>query len=57
MSARQDEAMVVHTLAFMVVRQVLCLVGPGPSPDARDVEIAASLVATVPRSHVPQIYR
>jgi hypothetical protein len=40
MPTRQDEAMVVRTLAFMIVRQVLCLVGLGPSPDAKDVEIA-----------------
>ena len=32
--------MVVHTLAFMVVRQVLSLIGLGPTPDAKDVEIA-----------------
>jgi putative transposase len=32
--------MVVRTLAFMVVRQVLALVGLGPSPDTKDVEIA-----------------
>lgn len=32
--------MVVRTLAFMVVRHVLALVGVGPSPDAKDVEIA-----------------
>jgi transposase InsO family protein len=32
--------MVVHTLAFMVVRQVVSLIGLGPSPDAKDVEIA-----------------
>jgi putative transposase len=32
--------MVVRTLAFMIVRQVLSLVGLGPSPDAKDVEIA-----------------
>src|SRR5437016_11733264 len=38
--ARQDEVMVVRTLAFMIVRQVLCLVGLGPSQDAKDVEIA-----------------
>jgi len=31
---------VVRTLAFMVVRQVLSLIGLGPSPDAKDVEIA-----------------
>jgi putative transposase len=40
MRARQDEVMVVCTLAFMIVRQVLSLVGLGPSPDAKDVEIA-----------------
>jgi hypothetical protein len=40
MPARHDEAMVVRTLAFMVVRQVLSLVGLGPSPDANDAEIA-----------------
>jgi hypothetical protein len=40
MSARQDEAMVVRTLAFMILRQVLSLVGLGLSPDAKDVEIA-----------------
>jgi transposase len=32
--------MVVRTLAFMVVRQVLGLVGLGSSPEAKDVEIA-----------------
>jgi transposase InsO family protein len=31
--------MVVRTLVFVVVRQVLGLVGLGPSPDAKDVEI------------------
>jgi putative transposase len=40
MRARQDETMVVRTLAFMIVRQVFCLIGLGPSPDAKDVEIA-----------------
>src|SRR4051812_43016462 len=30
----------VHTVAFMVVRQVLGLIGLGPTPDAKDVEIA-----------------
>ena len=39
-TARQDEAMLVHTLASMVVRQVLALIGLGSSPDAKDVEIA-----------------
>ena len=32
--------MVVRTLAFMVLRQVLWLIDLGPSPDAKDVEIA-----------------
>jgi hypothetical protein len=32
--------MVVRTLAFMVVRQFLGLVGLGCSPNAKDVEIA-----------------
>ena len=32
--------MVVRTLAFMVVRQVLSVIGLGSSPDAKDVEIA-----------------
>jgi putative transposase len=32
--------MVVRTLAFVVVRQVLALLGLGPSPDTKDVEIA-----------------
>jgi len=32
---------VVHTLAFMIVRQLLGLVRLGPSPEAKDVEIAA----------------
>jgi putative transposase len=39
MRAGQDEAMVVRTLAFMVVRQILALVGLCPSPDTKDVEI------------------
>jgi putative transposase len=30
----------VRTLAFVIVRQVLSLIGLGPSPDAKDVEIA-----------------
>jgi putative transposase len=32
--------MVVRTLAFVVVRRVLGLVGLGPAPDAKDIEIA-----------------
>jgi hypothetical protein len=32
--------MVVRTVAFVVVRQVLSLIGLGPAPDAKDVEIA-----------------
>jgi hypothetical protein len=39
-AALDDEGMVVRTLTFMVVRQILALVGLGPSPDAKDVEIA-----------------
>jgi hypothetical protein len=31
---------VVHTLEFLIVRRVLDLVGLGPTPDAKDVEIA-----------------
>jgi hypothetical protein len=31
---------VVRTLAFVFVRQVLSLIGLGPSPDVKDVEIA-----------------
>jgi putative transposase len=36
----QDELMVLRTVAFVIVRRVLDLVGLGPTPDARDVEIA-----------------
>jgi hypothetical protein len=32
--------MVVRTLVFVIVRRVLGLVGLGPAPDAKDVEIA-----------------
>ena len=32
--------MVVRTLGFVVIRQVLSRVGLGPPPDAKDVEIA-----------------
>jgi len=32
--------MVVRTLAFVVVRRVLGLVGLGSAPDAKDIEIA-----------------
>jgi hypothetical protein len=39
MPARQDEAMVVRTLAFLIVRQILGLAGCSRSPDAKDVEI------------------
>ena len=31
---------VVRTLAFLIVRRVLGLVGVGPAPDAKDVEPA-----------------
>jgi hypothetical protein len=36
----QDELPVVRSLAFLVLRRVLGLVGCGQSPDANDVEIA-----------------
>jgi len=39
-TGRHDVAMVVRTLAFVVVRQILALVGLGPSPNTKDVEIA-----------------
>jgi putative transposase len=32
--------MVVRTLAFVIVRRVLGLIGLGPAPDAKDIEIA-----------------
>jgi hypothetical protein len=32
--------MVLRTLAFVIVRGVLSLAGLGPTPDAKDVEIA-----------------
>ena len=32
--------MVVRTLALVIVRRVLGLVGVGPAPDAKDIEIA-----------------
>jgi hypothetical protein len=32
--------MLMRTVAFFVVRRVLALVGLGPSPDAKDAEIA-----------------
>src|SRR4051812_25959778 len=32
--------MVVRALAFVIVRRVLGLVGLGPAPDAKDIEIA-----------------
>src|SRR3954466_7919097 len=32
--------MVVRTLALVIVRRVLGLVGLGPTPDAKDIEIA-----------------
>src|SRR4051794_40900393 len=32
--------MLLRTLGFIVVRRVLALVGLGPSPDSKDVEIA-----------------
>jgi putative transposase len=40
MLAWQAGVVVVRTLAFMIVRRLLGLVGLGPAPDAKDVEIA-----------------
>jgi hypothetical protein len=37
---RQANVVVVRTLTFVIARRVLGLVGPGPAPDAKDVEIA-----------------
>jgi len=31
--------MVVRTLAFVIMRRVLVLLGVGPEPDAKDIEI------------------
>jgi hypothetical protein len=39
---------VVGTVAFLLVRAVLRLVGLGPSPDAKDVEIAMRLDVMLP---------
>jgi putative transposase len=36
----EDGCMLMRTVAFIVVRRVLALVGLGPAPDAQDVEIA-----------------
>jgi putative transposase len=40
MLARQAGVVVVRTLAFVIVRRLLGLVGLGPAPDAKDVEVA-----------------
>jgi putative transposase len=40
MPAGQDEAMVVRTLAFVIARQIIGLIGLGPSSNAKDIEIA-----------------
>src|SRR5919106_1175533 len=40
MSGCHDGTVVVRTLALLVLRRVLGMVGCGPSPDAKDVEIA-----------------
>jgi putative transposase len=40
MPARQAGVVVVRTLAFVIVRRLLGLVGLGPAPDEKDVEIA-----------------
>src|SRR6478609_7721401 len=39
-AGQQDEYMLMRTLTFIIVRRVLALIGLGPSPDAKDVEIA-----------------
>jgi hypothetical protein len=36
----QDGVVVVRTLAFLILRRVLGMVGCGPAPDAKDLEIA-----------------
>jgi hypothetical protein len=51
MSAGEDEAMVARTLAFMAAWQPLALVGLGPSPDVKEVEIA------VLRHHLVVLHR
>jgi putative transposase len=40
MASGRLTAMVARTLVFMIVRRVLRLVGAGPTPDAKDIEIA-----------------
>src|SRR6266511_6381464 len=40
MLAWQAGVVVVRTLAFVIVRRLMGLVGLGPAPDAKDVEIA-----------------
>jgi putative transposase len=40
MSGWQDGAVVVRTLAFLVLRRILGMVGCGQTPDAKDLEIA-----------------
>jgi hypothetical protein len=40
MSGWQDGAVVVGTLAFLVLRRILGMVGCGQTPDAKDPEIA-----------------
>jgi putative transposase len=40
MSGWQDGAVVVRTLAFLVLQRILGMVGCGPAPDTKDVEIA-----------------
>ena len=40
MASGRLTVMVVRTLAFVIVRRVLGLVGLGSAPDAKDVEIA-----------------
>jgi putative transposase len=40
MSAWDDRCVVVRTVALLVVRRLVALIGLGPSPDARDIEVA-----------------
>ena len=49
--------MVVRTLAFVIVRRVLGLVGLGSAPDAKDIEIAVlrHQLMVLRRPRVPQL--
>jgi len=39
-----DEPVVLRSVAFVIVRRVLDLVGLGPTPDEKDVEIACCAI-------------